>query len=411
LADNIVTAVAAVAFVDIARYCPTIANRTVFRQETKERAKGCYICGVEGHHAEECPELAALSEEFSKFVAKLQSGMKLHVKVYNILLEKCAKALELNGALYLIEQMQARQVTPNDDTWQWLQYVFDRSGRDQSKLTGIPMLPKRVARLKELVTQHRRETKVASLVSSEGVVGQLAGFLRGDAAQLEAAQKATSLFQLASLLKRNTADTIALSASAVRDALAAMKHLGRYRQRSSRAEFDLEGDITQPGKLSTLDATGDAAASGDSAAPKKKSKTAKKIAAKKRAAKAAKKEATDADDTDMADAEAGDDADDANSDADMDDATTKRVSNGKTASSKKRTNGDSADVAKKSGKRKASAAATDADADADATAQSAAPLQKKQKKKASTSSAEASPKATTKTSTKASTKVKAKAKA
>lgn len=258
----------------IARYCPTIQNRTKFRNEDKERAKGCYVCSEEGHHATECPKLDELQEEFYKLVAKLQSGLKLHIKVYNILLEKCAKALELNGALFLYESLRARGVEATEDTWRHLEYLHDRSGKDQSKITGIPMQPKRVAKLKDILTAYRHQRRVDDI--AQGVLGHVATFLRSN---LEAAQAHNSLFELATYLRKQSIPQLdaPLSSAAARAALTSLKGLGRYHQKNKGAEFDLgdaKTDLRTPGKFAKKE--DEQAASNKKGSKKSKKKTTKK---------------------------------------------------------------------------------------------------------------------------------------
>lgn len=262
----------------IARYCPTISNRTVYRQETKDRSKECYVCGKEGHHATECPDLEVLAEEFPKFVAKLQSGMKLNVKVYNILLEKCARALELNGALYLYQQMKERNVEPNADTMKHLQYLYDRGAKDQSRLTDIPKLKKRVGMLREIVTSVRHEQKTEEIKDS--VLGHLITYLRQPEARA-AAEKCASLFDLAKHLKKVSTDNAIkglsepFSSQSARTVLATMKSLGRYHQKSKSCEFDLEGDLEKPGKFTKKE-------NGENGTSKKKKSKKKSSSSKKK---------------------------------------------------------------------------------------------------------------------------------
>jgi pentatricopeptide repeat protein len=295
----------------IARYCPTIANRTVYRNEEKPRAEGCYICEEKGRtlrhvvpgescleyfkwiasltlsflflspadHAEECPQLAALQEEFDKFVAKINSGVKLNVKVYDILLEKCAKAMEINGALYLYDQMVERGLEPTDNTHKHLQYLHDRSAKDQSKLTSIPMKPKRVARLKELVTARRVEQRKSDV--EDKFLPHILDHLRM-AANRTAAEASNSLFELANWLKNASIATLSepLSAAAARISLATLKGLGRYHQKNKGAEFDLDGDAAQPGRFANKKPK-------SAQASKKKEKKKANIAKKREAAAAA----------------------------------------------------------------------------------------------------------------------------
>jgi pentatricopeptide repeat protein len=290
---------------DIARYCPTIANRTVYRQENKERAKGCYICGEEGHHAEECKELEALAEEFPKFQSKLQSGMKLNVKVWAVMLEKCAKALELNGALYLYEEMLTKGIEPNADVMKHLEYIYDRSGKDHSKLDGIPMRKKRVQRLKEIVQAHRFEAKKEQ--ATDSIVTHLVHFLKSNGSARAAAEHQSSLFDLAKHLKKISESTQIpglnepLSSATARLALTTLKSLGRYHQKSKACEFDLDGeDVNQPGKFVKKEAPKEGEKAETKTSKKKKKVKASKKKKEKAAAAAAAAGSTDADgDVDM----------------------------------------------------------------------------------------------------------------
>jgi pentatricopeptide repeat protein len=375
----------------IARMCPTIANRTVYRNEEKARAAGCYICSEEGHHAEECPQLAVLAEEFAKFQSKLTSGMKLNVKVYNILIEKCAKALELNGALYLYEEMMTRSVAPNDDTARHLQYLYDRSGKDQSKLEDIPMVKKRVARLKAIVSVAKSERKTVEITAD--FLPAIADYLRMPANATEAA-KCVSLYALATHLSKASIPglTDALSAGSARVALLSLKNAGRYHQKSKSAEFDLATrDLTTPGKFAkNLAAAAPAAGSEKKGVSKTKSRATQKAAASKKAAKEDRKlkSADRKELKKLAAAEKGEDAD-----ADMADAEAAP----KKASSKNKTAAAAPASAEKPKATKRKAAEVDSEAateeaapkkkaaakkSADAPTEVAAPAEKKRKVKA-----------------------------
>jgi len=205
--------------------------------------------------------------------------MKLNVKVWNVLLRQCARALELNGALYLYEQMRTRGVEPTEDTMKHLEYLHDRSGKDQSKLTSIPMKPKRVSRLRELVSEWKHRARTAAV--EESFLPHIVAHLRDNPAARAEAEKCSSMFDLAKLLRGASIASLEepLSALAARTALTTLKKLGRYNQKNKGAEFDLEGAVDKPGKFAQKkkDANGAPAAS----ASKKKSKSKKKSSKKK----------------------------------------------------------------------------------------------------------------------------------
>ena len=273
----------------IARVCPTISNRTLYRDETKDRKAGCYICSEEGHHAEECPQLTVLSEEFAKFKTKVEGGIKLHAKVYNVLLEKCSKAMEINGALYLFDLMLSKGVTPTEDSYNSLEYLHDRSGKDQSKIDCIPMKPKRVAKLKEIVSSWKHERKVEQTAAE--ILPHIVAHLRLPSARTEA-EACKSLFDLAKWLKGQSISGLEdpLSNISARTALTTLKALGRYHQASSKAEFDLDGALTNKGRFAKK-----AEAAG--AASVKKSKKKKSKNSKKKKADGAKKGEEGSDDS------------------------------------------------------------------------------------------------------------------
>ena len=254
----------------------------MYRNEEKARKAGCYICEEEGHHAEECPQLAVLSEEFDKFVSKLDAGMKLNVKVWNVLLRQCARALELNGALYLYEQMRTRNVEPTEETMKHLEYLHDRSGKDQSKLTAIPMKPKRVSRLREIVAEWKHRSRAAAV--EETFLPHIVAHLRDNPAARAEAEACKSMFDLAKMLRGASIASLdePLSALAARTALATLKGLGRYHQKGKGAEFDLDGSLDKPGKFA---AKKEAAAAANGASGKKKQKSSKKKSSSSKKAK------------------------------------------------------------------------------------------------------------------------------
>ena len=208
----------------IARLCPSVGHRPIYRDEAKDRALACYVCGDEAHHAVECPEVERLHGRFKR--VERDDVRRVGEAECNALLELCGRVLEYRGALWLHRRMAAEGISVTEVGWAGLTRLHDVSGRDQSQVTvdGVDAIRKPRKELRALIAEKRARERDRS---AEGRIDDVRAWAMGRlSAGVQGAEAlGANVFGLCKLMRAG----LDLSAKESREVAMALIHKGWLR--------------------------------------------------------------------------------------------------------------------------------------------------------------------------------------
>ena len=208
----------------IARSCPTLPHRRLYRDETKPRTLSCYVCHAVDHHAVECPEVDRLQGRFKR--VELEGVEGVGSDECSSMLAMCGKVLEYRGAVWLMERMRMARMEVTAEGWGGVLRLHEVSGKDQSRVEveGIAKVRRARAEVGRLVKERRAGERVAT---AEERREELEGWMkqRVEGAGEQEGGLGKNLFGLCKLMREG----LGWSAKECREVAMAMVHLGRLR--------------------------------------------------------------------------------------------------------------------------------------------------------------------------------------